>query len=63
MDHTEDKERMVYAAVKEIVDTVEGLKHARYEEALENNWMSDYTDYANKLEHEAYEKIKGLTKD
>jgi hypothetical protein len=53
----------VYVAIKEIVDQAEKHKHVQYQMALENNWLADYTAYAEKVNVEAYNKIVDLIKD
>jgi len=63
MDLNNEDKVVAYTAIKEIVNSTEDLKLKKYQEAIQNNWMSDYTEYAEKMDLNAYEKIKELTKD
>ena len=52
-----------YNQIKKIIDNTDALLQEKYKECVENNWMSDYTDYSNELKTKAFEEIQSMTKD
>lgn len=52
-----------YNQIEKIINNTSVLLQEKYKECIENNWMSDYTDYSNKLKIKAFEEIQSMTKD
>lgn len=52
-----------YHAIKLIIDTAEGEIRSKFEECMQNNWMDDYTQFANNTRMQAYNEIEKMTKE
>lgn len=52
-----------YEQTKEIIESTEKLIHEKYQECLDNDWMSDITEYLMSIKVDAFRQIKSLTKD
>ena len=60
---TDYEKLATYEQVKEVVENTEKLRHEKYQECLDNGWMSDLTGYLVSIKLDAYKQIKELTKD
>lgn len=63
MDDNVARDLILYDEIRQIIETHERTKEAKYRECLENNWISEYTDYAINNKLQAVEEIRELTKD
>lgn len=52
-----------YHAIKSIIDTAEEEIQGKFEECVQNNWMYDYTQFANNTRMQAYSEIEKMTKE
>jgi hypothetical protein len=52
-----------YHAIKLIIDTAEEEIRGKFEECMQNNWMYDYTQFANNTRMQAYNEIEKMTKE
>jgi hypothetical protein len=52
-----------YHAIKSIIYTAEEEIQGKFEECMQNNWMYDYTQFANNTRMQAYNEIEKMTKE